>query len=391
MITDLHAHYPMHLDPGFRGNLCALRHTRKENLRFRDHLRALAVNFASQFANYPSLFSRPRVCIPKMVAGEVGVAYSVLLSFFDEIDRHPDPATEYVDDLIRQAGLVERSLRGKPAVVAHNPRELRPVPGSVVLVHCVEGGYHLLGQGDGDVARAVDRLADCGVAYITLAHLIYRGIATGANAFPFLTDKSFKRLCKQPERGGLTERGKEAIEAMVRRHVLIDISHMSELAIDETFAVLDDLDQRREVPVLATHVGYRCGEQLYNLTDTTITRIAERDGVIGLIMAQHQIWDGLEPRHGQRVRRWFKGFDDTVAKLCTHIDAIHGVTGDYTHIGIGTDLDGFIKPTLKGVRDMRNMKTLEAALRKKYGDVNAELMCSRNALRPLQTYWRGAP
>src|SRR4051794_7032059 len=173
LIVDLHAHYPMHLDPGARGNLFRLFSTRRGQLRLRDHLRALGVNFASQFANYPSLFSGERVRVPWMVEGGVGVAYSVLYSFFDEVAFAPPTSTEYVDELLRQADLVEHSLDGQDAVIARSPEALQPAAGRVVLVHCVEGGFHLLG---GDVPRAVEKLATRGVAYITLAHLIYRGV-----------------------------------------------------------------------------------------------------------------------------------------------------------------------------------------------------------------------
>ncbi len=391
MIVDLHAHYPMHLDPGLRGNLWSLLRTRRGQLQIRDHVRAVGVNLASQFANYPSLFSRERVRIGWMVEGDVRVAYSVLYSFFDEVDRDPPSPMEYANVLLRQAELVERSLDKTPAVVARSPKDLNPAPGKVILVHCVEGGFHLLGgSGPSDVARAVDALADVGVAYITLAHLIYRGVATGANAFPFLSDQQYAKRCKQPADVGLTAVGRAAVETMVRRGVSIDVSHMSERSLADTFELLDELDPGRHVPVLASHGGYRFGEQHYNLTRDTIGKIAERDGVIGLIFAQHQIWDGLEDPRFPRLARVFESFDDSLAKLCDHIDAIHDVTGDYRHIGIGSDLDGFIKPTLKGLRDMRDMRDLEGRLREKYGDANATLMCSENALRPLRSYWQGA-
>jgi microsomal dipeptidase-like Zn-dependent dipeptidase len=389
MIVDLHAHYPIHLDPGVRGNLWSLLRTRRGRLRLRDHVRAVGVGLASRFANYPGVFSGERVRVPWMAQAGVGVAYSVLYSFFDEIDRAPRAPSDYVDEMVRQMKLVEKSVKGSAAVVARSPTDLRPEPGKVVLVHCVEGGFHLLGHENADVARAVERLADHGAAYITLAHLVYRGVATGANAFPFLTDDQFARWCKQPP-VGLTERGRIAVETMIRRRVLIDVSHMSGQALDDTFATLEELDPGHDVPVLATHAGYRFGAQHYNLSRDTIERIAERDGVIGLIFAQHQIWDGLENPRFTRLRRKLKGFDHTFATLCLHIDAIHDVTGTYRHIGIGSDLDGFIKPTLKGLRDMRDMARLETRLREKYGDADADLMCSENALRPLRTYWTGA-
>src|SRR4051794_39956140 len=196
MIADLHAHYPMHLDPGVRGNLFALLRTRPGQLRLRDHLRALGVNAASQFLNYPSLLSGPRVRVPWMVEGDVGVALSVLYSFFDEADRRPPRGSAYLDELIRQADLVEARVHEHHrdrAVVARNPGELDTARagGRLALVHCVEGGFPLLGDTPVEVERAVDRLADRGIAYITLAYLVWRGVATSANALPWFSDRQF--------------------------------------------------------------------------------------------------------------------------------------------------------------------------------------------------------
>jgi microsomal dipeptidase-like Zn-dependent dipeptidase len=379
MIVDLHAHYPMHLDPGLRGNVLALLRTRRGELRLRDWVRALGVNLASQFANYPSLFSGPRVRVPWMAQGGVGVALSVLYSFFDEAERTPPSSEEYVDELLRQAHLVRKSVEGTAATVARSPADLAPAPGKVILVHCVEGGFHLLG---GDVGDAVDRLADAGVAYITLAHLVYRGVATGANAFPFLSDAQYARHCRQPAEVGLTAKGRAAVEAMVRRRVLVDVSHMSERALVDTFELLDELDPGKTVPVLATHGAYRLGTQSYNLTRPTVERIAERDGVIGLILARHQVADG--------VPKPARGLEGTVDLLCRHIEAIAAVTGDHRHVAIGSDFDGFVKPTLDGLRDMRDMAELERRLVDRLGPGPAQLVCSENALRPLRAYWRGA-
>ena len=73
MIVDLHAHYPMHSDPGLRGSFWRLLWTRRGNLRIRDYFRAFGVHLASLFGNYPTLFSGPRVRVPYMVEGQVGV------------------------------------------------------------------------------------------------------------------------------------------------------------------------------------------------------------------------------------------------------------------------------------------------------------------------------
>lgn len=389
----------MHLVPDAGGSFLRLLHSRPGRRRLRDRVRALLVGLASLFANYRSLFSGPRVRMSYMRAGGVGVALSVLYSFFDELDvaHGTRPRSSYIESLEAQIETVTSHVtqsHGDEAAVVRNAPELDAAraSGKVALVHCVEGGFHL-GSEPAQVARAVERLSALGVAYITLAHLIWREVATDAPALPFLTDAQYREWLPQPEEG-LSELGRAAIEAMVREHVLIDVSHMSERSLSDTFALLDRLDPQSSVPVLATHTGFRFGTQEYLLDRPTLERIAKRDGVVGLIFAQHQLDDGLPTptlrRFGSPLpqrRRFEQSFD----VLCRHIDAIREATGSHRHTAIGSDLDGFIKPTLPGLDDMRDMARLERALRERYGEEDGELICSGNALRVLQSYWRGSP
>jgi microsomal dipeptidase-like Zn-dependent dipeptidase len=396
MIVDLHAHFPMHVVPGRRASLWRLLWSRRGRRRLRDLVRALLIGLASRFGNYRSFFSGPRVRVEYMREGGVGVALSVLYSFFDEAEvlEGPLPQAAYIGRLVDQLDEVEGHVAAKhrgDVVVATDRRQLEEArrERKLALVHCVEGGFHL-GATPEDVGRAVERLARRGVAYITLAHLIWRGIATDAPALPFMSDEEYRRWLPQPDEG-LSELGRAAVEAMARERVLIDVSHMSERSLHDTFELLDRLDPDRLVPVLASHAGYRFGGQEYMLDAATIERIAARDGVVGLIFARHQIEDGLPRAGGRRTRLSKKRrFEASFETLCRHIDEIHRITGTHRHTAIGSDLDGFIKPTLPGLDDMRDMRRLEHALRHRYGDEDAAAICSGNALRLLSTYWEGA-
>jgi microsomal dipeptidase-like Zn-dependent dipeptidase len=390
MIADLHAHYPMHLVPAERGSAIDSITTASGRTRLRDAVRARLVGLASRFANYRSFDSGPRVTVESLRAGGVGVALSVLYAFFDEVDiREPyaaPPEAGYIEDLIAQIDLVERNIssrHGDAAALARNPSELEAAlaAGKVALVHAVEGGFHL-GPTPEAVDAAVTRIARRGVAYVILAHLFFRQVATNAPALPFLSDRTYRWLFRQPSEG-LTDLGRAALPAMVRERVLIDVSHMSERALADTFALLDELDPGRSVPVLASHAGYRFGKQEYLLSEETVRAVAARDGVIGLIFAQHQLLDGLP-------RKATASFEESFEAICAHVDKIAAITGSHRHTGLGSDFDGFIKPTLAGLESEADMARLDTELRARYGDEDAEAITSGNALRLLRGYWSGA-
>ena len=392
VIADLHSHYPMHLRPQ-RPAVVDLRGPGRRQ-RALETLDGLLIAGAGRLWNAESACSGPRVTVQGLREGGVGVALSVLhlplLELGERLTvpyrRRPPygapPADRYVAALLRQLELVECRIaarHGETARVVRSSQELDAClsGGRLAVVHCVEGGFHL-----GSTARAVDdavtRLARRGVAYITLAHLFWRHVATNEPAVPFLTAGAYRRLFPQPDLG-LTDLGRAAIRAMVREGIVVDVAHMSVRALDDTFALLDELDPDRTVRVIASHVALRFGTQTYNLTASTVERIAERGGVIGLILAEHQAADGL-----RRIRT--RTFEESFAVLARHIDRMHEITGSHRHTAVGSDLDGFIKPTLAGVANARWLWRLEAALRAGYGEAG-DLIASGNVLRLLRTAW----
>jgi microsomal dipeptidase-like Zn-dependent dipeptidase len=277
----------------------------------------------------------------------------------------------------------QRVTRKHPHTVeiARSPDEIdaAQAAGRLALVHCVEGGFSL-GASPESIERTVRVLAARGVAYVTLAHLAWRHVATNVTCMPFASDDLYTRIFPQPD-VGLSELGRAAVRAMVAEGVLLDITHMSQAALDDTFELLDELDPEGTVPVLASHCGYRFGQQAYNLDDATIRRIAARDGVIGLMLSTYFMADGLDADPSSLGA----SFD----LLCRHIDAIRGVTGSYANIAVGTDLDGFIKPTLPGLGDSAQLERLGPALEACYGRATAEAIQSDNAMRVLRAGWRG--
>jgi microsomal dipeptidase-like Zn-dependent dipeptidase len=180
--------------------------------------------------------------------------------------------------------------------------------GRMAFIHCVEGGFHL-GRTPDAITANVAELARRGVGYVTLAHLDRLDQESGADP--------------------------------------------------------------KEFPVIASHAGYRFGQQSYMLDPATITEIARRDGVVGLILARHQLQDG---------RADGEGIEHIVETIRAHVDKIREVSGSHHHVGIGSDLDGFIKPTMGGVESAEDLAKLEHALRIEY-PVDADAILYGNTLR----------
>jgi microsomal dipeptidase-like Zn-dependent dipeptidase len=396
MLVDLHAHYPMHVGPPDPWPVALKVWSGRGRASFVDRFDATVLGYASRLWNWESARAGPRVPIGGMRAGGVDVALSVLCTPLLEMgnrlttrySRKPPygapPEDRYTTSLLRQMDAVEQRVTRKhphTVEIARSPDEIdaAQAAGRLALVHCVEGGFSL-GASPESIERTVRVLAARGVAYVTLAHLAWRHVATNVTCMPFASDDLYERIFPQPDIG-LSELGRAAVRALVAEGVLIDITHMSQAALDDTFSLLDELDPEATVPVIASHCGYRFGGQDYNLDDATIRRIAARDGVIGLMLSTYFMADGLDSEPSS--------LDESLELLCRHIDAIHGVTGSYANVGVGTDLDGFIKPTLPGLGDSAQLGRLAPALEVRYGRATAEAIRSDNAMRVLRTGWRG--
>jgi microsomal dipeptidase-like Zn-dependent dipeptidase len=388
MIADLHCHYPMHLlaDDASPSETYDRISSVRRRPRWLDRLRALVLLIAARGFNYRDHASGWRVTFDGLERGHTGVVFSVLFEPFAEIDLdelpRSDPEEGYFADLIDHLDRVEEELaridppRARHLVVkSAADLEAAQSTGRMAFVHCVEGGFHL-GRTSDSIAANVAELARRGAGYVTLAHLFYRRIATNAPALPMLSDALYNRIFSQPRGVGLTELGEAAVRAMYRHRVLVDVSHMRAEALRDTFSLLNRLDDEsgadpKDFPVIASHAGFRFGRQSYMLDPATITELARRDGVVGLILARHQLQDG---------RADGEGIDHTVATIRAHVDRIREVTGSNDHVGIGSDLDGFIKPTMSGVESAVDLAKLEDALRTAY-PADADAILAGNALR----------
>jgi microsomal dipeptidase-like Zn-dependent dipeptidase len=354
---------------------------------FGDKLRAIVLRIASALLSDRDLWSGERVNLALLQQGDARVVLSVLHSPFSEIDFDKSygspPESAYFEELLEQIDQVEGEIAGHGDAVVTVVQDADALDqaldaGAIAMVHCLEGGVDL-GASNEEIANNVAQLKQRGLAYITLAHLFYRQVATNTPAIPFLPDGLYNWIFRQPKGEGLTELGRAAVEAMAKNRILVDLAHMRADALEETFEILDRVAP--DMPVINSHAGYRFGKQEYMLDKHTIEQIAQRRGVIGLILAQHQLNDGVRKKET-------KTFEESFEVICKHIDKIHEITGSHEFVAIGTDFDGFIKPTMGGLENMAAMTELDQALTTEY-DGDAELIKSGNVVRVLRQLWQG--
>ena len=118
-------------------------------------------------------------------------------------------------------------------------------------------------------------------------------------------------------KGGLTPLGRQVVQAMEQRGMIVDIAHASHATVAEVLAMATR-------PVVSSHGGVQatCAENR-NLNDDEIRGVARTHGVIGV-----GVWDaavcGTEPKDTARAMR--------------HIRDLVGIDT----VGLGTDFDGAI-------------------------------------------------
>lgn len=128
--------------------------------------------------------------------------------------------------------------------------------------------------------------------------------------------------------GPLTDLGRDLLEVMADFGMVLDLSHM---APEASVEALD----RYNGPIFASHANplkFRPDRPDRNLSDDTLRRLAERDGVAGIM--PYNLF--LVPDWRLGDRKDAASMSDVVAA----IDHVCQITGSARHVGIGSDFDG---------------------------------------------------
>ncbi len=181
--------------------------------------------------------------------------------------------------------------------------------GPVGIVLGVQGGHAL----DGDL-RNVGRLWQRGVRMFAPAHVMDNdvvGSGTGGTA------------------GGLSDFGRDVVEALEDQGVIVDLAHMSLTGIEETMPLL-----RR--PFAISHTALRddtaprpglirrYNASTRNVPDAVAREVGARGGLLGVVMATQLLGGTTLNSAARMIRRAFAAAGDE-------------------HVAIGSDMDGALR------------------------------------------------
>jgi membrane dipeptidase len=214
--------------------------------------------------------------------------------------------------------------------------------------------------------------------------------------------------CSNGQVRGLNERGRAVVREMNRLGMVINVSHASDAAIEQTLEV-------STAPVMATHHGMRALNNIpRTLPDELMRKIAAKGGVIGFHIgnefhnvkafewrtkrAGRPFWDTSEiakrkeqPNIEEIDRKVAPQFpmvglnmpDDVLFDVDGWIAVIEraiGIVGE-DHVALGSDFDGGPTPP-RGMRDIADLPMLtESMLRRGWSEQRIRKFLGGNVLR----------
>ncbi len=176
---------------------------------------------------------------------------------------------------------------------------------------------------------------------------------------------------------GLTELGRALLTRMEELGILLDLTHLSDVAFWEAL-------DHYQGPVLASHNNVRAlVPHQRQFTDAQIQAIIERDGVIGVVCDAWMLKPG-----------WVSGqssnHDVTLDQVVDHIDYICQLAGNSRHVGIGSDLDGGFgrDQSPRDLDTIADLQRIPEILRDRgYEDGDIAAIAHGNWLRLLYQAW----
>jgi len=176
------------------------------------------------------------------------------------------------------------------------------------------------------------------------------------------------------EPGPLTPEGRELLDRMAARGMVLDTSHMADEAFDEAV-------ERYRGPVIASHSNPRAlvpGDR--HLSDAMIRALVVKDGVIGHVPYNAFLVPGWRASGARKDAA-------TLATVVRAIDYVCDLAGSARHVAIGSDFDGGFgaESTPVGLETVADLPRIGEALADRgYRDDEVAAFTHGNWLRVLR-------
>ena len=180
---------------------------------------------------------------------------------------------------------------------------------------------------------------------------------------------------------GLTALGRELLERMEAAGTILDLTHLTDLGIDEALALFRG-------PVVVSHGNARAlVPNQRQFTDEHIREVAHRGGVIGAALDAWML-----------VPRWVKGAPSnpvaTLRDAADHIEHVCNLLGNTDHAALGSDLDGGFgyEQAPRDLDTIADVQKLADLLRERgFTDQDLDRIFHDNWLRVLRSAWEVDP
>ena len=254
--------------------------------------------------------------------------------------------------------------------------------GKIASLLGMEGGHSI-----GSSLAVLRQTYDLGARYMTLTHSKNTPWADSATDIP--------------EHGGLTDFGKDLVREMNRIGMLVDLSHVSEEAMNDALDVAG-------APVIFSHSSARAiNGHARNVPDAVLKRLPENGGIImvtavpGFLSEAARAWNASRSAEDARLKALWQGqpteaearlttWDEAnplpkadIGDMADHIDHVRSIAG-VGSIGIGGDYDG-IPFAPDGLEDVSTYPALFIELAKRgYSQGELEQISFGNMMRVMR-------